>query len=43
MWVVRIAISGKSVTPGGATEILDILGKSESIKRLKLSLAMFDL
>lgn len=41
MWVVRIAISGKSVTPGGATEILDILGKSESLKRLKLSLSMF--
>ena len=43
MWVIRIAISGKSVTPGGATEILDILGKSESIRRLKLSLEMFNI
>ena len=34
MWVVRISSSGKEVTPGGATEILDILGKDESLIRL---------
>jgi glutamyl-tRNA synthetase len=38
MWAVRIAVSGTSVTPGGATEILAILGKEESLRRLKLSL-----
>lgn len=38
MWPIRIAISGKLVTPGGAIEILDILGKDESIKRLKIGL-----
>ena len=34
MWPVRIAISGKSTTPGGAIEILDILGKEESLLRI---------
>ena len=38
MWVVRIAAAGVAVTPGGATEILEILGKEESIIRLKLGL-----
>ena len=38
MWAVRIAVSGTSVTPGGATEILAILGKQESLRRLKFSL-----
>jgi glutamyl-tRNA synthetase len=35
MWVVRVAVSGQTVTPGGATEILELLGKSESLLRLK--------
>ncbi len=34
MWPVRIAVSGKSMTPGGAVEILEILGKDESLKRI---------
>lgn len=34
MWPIRIAISGKAMTPGGAVEILDILGKEESLKRI---------
>lgn len=38
MWPVRIAISGKSVTPGGAIEICNILGKNETISRMKLGL-----
>lgn len=38
MWPTRIAISGMQVTPGGAIEILEILGKDESIKRLKAGL-----
>ncbi|MCK9471184.1 MAG: glutamate--tRNA ligase [Bacilli bacterium] len=36
--VLRIALSSQSVTPGGSTEIADILGKDESLRRLKLSL-----
>lgn len=35
LWPVRIALSGKSVTPGGAIEIADILGKKESIRRIE--------
>jgi len=35
MWPIRIALSGKQMTPAGATEILSVLGKEESLKRLK--------
>lgn len=38
MWPVRIAVSGKTMTPGGAVEILEILGKEESLKRMKNAL-----
>ncbi len=34
MWPVRTAVSGKQVTAGGATEIMEILGKEESLKRI---------
>lgn len=34
LWPVRIALSGKKSTPGGAFEIADIIGKDESLKRL---------
>ena len=40
MWVVRIAAAGQKVTPGGATEILSLLGKENSLARLKKSLDM---
>ena len=39
LWPIRISVANKSVTPGGATEILDILGKAESIRRMKESIA----
>ena len=39
MWPVRIAAAGKAVTPGGAIEICRILGRDETIRRLKLGLA----
>ena len=38
MWCVRIAVSGMSATPGGATEIMEVIGKEESISRIKLAL-----
>jgi len=38
MWPVRIAISGQEVTPGGAIEILSILGRDESLARLAIAL-----
>jgi len=36
LWPVRIALSGKQFTPGGAFEIANILGKDEAIKRIKV-------
>lgn len=35
MWPVRTAVSGKQNTPGGATELMEILGKEESLKRIR--------
>ncbi len=39
MWPVRIAAAGKQVTPGGAVEICHILGKEETLRRLRLGLS----
>ena len=38
MWPVRIAAAGQAVTPGGAVEICKILGREETLRRLKLGL-----
>jgi glutamyl-tRNA synthetase len=38
MWPLRIALSGKVMTPAGATEILELLGKEESVKRVKAAI-----
>lgn len=35
LWPIRTAISGKAVTPGGAVEIADILGKAETLDRIR--------
>ncbi len=35
LWPIRTALSGKQMTPGGATELLEILGKEESVTRIK--------
>ena len=34
MWPVRIALSGLEATPGGATEIAEVLGRDETLRRL---------
>ena len=39
LWPLRIAISGQSSTPGGAFEIAYLLGKEETLRRLKASIA----
>ena len=36
LWPVRIALAGKAVTPGGAMEIAVLLGRTESLRRLRL-------
>ena len=38
LWPIRTAISGKDVTPGGAIEIAEILGKEETLKRIKIGI-----
>ncbi len=35
MWPIRTAISGKQMTPGGATELMEVLGKEESLARIR--------
>ena len=39
MWCIRIAVSGLSATPGGATEIMEVIGKEESLRRIAIALA----
>ena len=38
MWPVRIAVAGKAVTPGGAVEICRILGKDETLRRIRVGI-----
>lgn len=38
MWPLRTALSGKQSTPAGATEIMEVLGKEESLQRIKLGI-----
>ena len=35
MWLIRTAVSGKQMTPAGATEIMEVLGKEESLNRIR--------
>ena len=35
MWPIRTALAGKQTTPGGATELMEVLGKEESVRRLE--------
>ena len=38
LWPVRTAVSGKQTTPAGATEIMEVLGKEESLKRIRVGI-----
>ena len=40
LWPVRTAVSGKQTTPAGATEIMEILGKEESLARIRKGIAL---
>ena len=42
LWPVRIALAGKTVTPGGAIEIAVLLGREESMKRLRTGRALLE-
>ncbi len=38
LWPIRTAVSGKQSTPGGATEIMELLGKEESLRRIRVGI-----
>ncbi|MCR5000539.1 MAG: glutamate--tRNA ligase [Lachnospiraceae bacterium] len=42
MWPIRTALSGKQMTPGGATELMEVLGKEESLKRIEDGIARLE-
>ncbi len=42
LWIARIAITGKSATAGGATEIAEVLGKEETLRRLDFSIELLN-
>ena len=42
LFPLRLAITGKQFTPGGAIEIAHILGKEETLRRLDLSIAQLE-
>lgn len=42
LWPLRTAVSGKQMTPGGATELMEILGRDESIKRIRTGIEMLE-
>ena len=40
LWIVRIAITGRAATAGGATEIAELLGKEETLKRIDFAISL---
>ena len=40
MWPIRTAVSGKQTTPGGATELMEILGKEKTLARIKAGIEL---
>lgn len=42
LWPVRTAVSGKQMTPAGATEIMELLGKEESLNRIRKGIEILE-
>ena len=42
MWPVRVALTNKSFTPGGAVEIAHILGKEETLRRIRTAIEQLE-
>lgn len=38
MWAIRVAVGRQAITPGGATELMEVFGKAESIERIKIAI-----
>lgn len=42
LWTARVALTGKDVTPGGAVEMAELLGKDRSLERIDFSLSLLN-
>ena len=42
MWPIRTALSGKQTTPAGATEIMEVLGREESLARIRKGIELLE-
>ena len=42
MWPIRTAVSGKQMTPAGATEIMEVIGKDETLKRIRKGIELLE-
>ena len=42
MWPVRTAVSGLQMTPAGATEIMEVLGKEETLARIRKGIELLE-
>ncbi len=42
MWPIRTAVSGRQMTPAGATEIMEVLGKEESLNRIRKGITLLE-
>jgi len=42
LWPIRVAVSGKQFTPGGGIELCKIIGKADTLARIKKSIAMLE-
>ena len=42
LWPIRIAVSGKQMTPCGATELMEVIGKEETLKRVREAIAKLE-
>ena len=42
LWTARVALTGKDITPGGAVEMAELLGKDRSLERIDFSLALLN-
>lgn len=42
LWPLRCAVSGKAFTPGGGVELAEILGKEETLSRIRKGIALLE-
>ena len=42
LWPIRIAVSGRQMTPCGATELMEVIGKEETLKRVHAAIAKLE-